>query len=72
MYSNTFTGASQYDSLIQGTSFNQCFNYNSISINPGFKPYFDQKFYAQADYKFLPIDSNVHAHVMAVGFGINF
>lgn len=46
LYSNTFTGASQYDPLIQGTSFNQCFNYNSISINPGFKPYFDQKFYA--------------------------
>jgi len=64
-----FTGASQYDPLIQGVNYNQSFNYNSVSINPGFRLYFDDKVYFQTDYRYLPIGSNINAHLIALGFG---
>ena len=48
------------------------YDFNSISINPGFRLYFDQKFYTQADYKFLPIESNINAHIVAIGLGLTF
>lgn len=60
------------DPAIQTIYGDNRYQFNSLSINPGFRLYFDQKFYAQADYKFLPIESNVNAHIIAIGLGINF
>ena len=67
-----FTGASQYDPLIQGVNYNQSFNYNSVSINPGFRLCFDDKVYLQTDYKYLPIGSNLNTHLISLGLGMNF
>jgi len=46
-------------------------NYSSISINPGFRVFFDSTVYFQADYKYLPIATNVNVHFAGVGLGIN-
>jgi hypothetical protein len=60
------------DPAFQGRSFEMTESYNSLSINPGFRIYFDEKIYFQADYKFLPIESNINAHILALGIGIKF
>jgi len=70
--SAAFLVASQYDPLIQGGNVKGSFNYNSISINPGFRFFIDQKLYIQTDYKYLPIDSNLNVHLIAIGLGLNF
>jgi hypothetical protein len=48
------------------------YNYNSLSINPGFRIFFNDNVYFQSDYKYLPIESNINAHLIAIGFGMNF
>jgi hypothetical protein len=68
-YLNSFDPA---DPGFQSVSSELKYDFNSISINPGFRLYFNQKFYAQADYKFLPIESNIDAHFIAIGLGIHF
>ncbi len=72
-YTINYIQLSPYDPLIQpNLNSTQSYNFNSISINPGFRLFFNQKFYAQADYKFLPIQSNINGHILAIGLGINF
>lgn len=60
------------DPAIQTISTTVKYDYNSISINPGFRLYFDKQFYAQADYKYLPIKTNFNVHLIAIGVGMHF
>lgn len=61
----------QFDPLFNPTNAEMKFNYNSVSINPGFRVFFDSTVYFQADYKYLPIATNVNVHFIGVGLGIN-
>ncbi len=58
------------DPAFQGRSFEIIESYNSLSINPGFRLYFNDKIYFQTDYKYLPIESNINAHILALGIGL--
>lgn len=60
------------DPAFQSGTFTRTDSYNSFSINPGFKVMFKEQFYFQADYKFLPIEANTTAHLIAIGIGLNF
>jgi hypothetical protein len=60
------------DPAFQTISNTVKYGYNSISINPGFRLYFDSQFYAQADYKYLPVKTNFNVHLIAIGVGIHF
>lgn len=60
------------DPAFQSGNFKQSLNFNSLSINPGFRLFFDDKIYFQTDYKYLPVGSNVNAHFIALGFGMHF
>jgi hypothetical protein len=48
------------------------YNFDSISINPGFRLFMDTNLYFQTDYKYLPIKSNINAHLISIGFGYKF
>ena len=48
------------------------YNFDSVSINPGFRLFMDKNFYFQTDYKYLPIKSNINAHLISIGFGLSF
>lgn len=71
-YTVSYSQLPSFDPLIQQSNSTRSFNYNSISINPGFRLYFDDKIYFQTDYKYLPIGSNINAHFIALGLGMNF
>jgi hypothetical protein len=71
-YTVSYSQLPSFDPLIQQSNSTLSFNYNSVSINPGFRLYFDDKVYFQTDYKYLPIGSNINAHLIAIGFGMNF
>jgi hypothetical protein len=60
------------DPAFQARSFEIKETYNSLSINPGFRLYFNDKVYFQTDYKYLPIESNINAHILALGIGLKF
>jgi outer membrane protein W len=60
------------DPAFQARSFEIKETYNSLSINPGFRLYFNDKVYFQTDYKYLPIESNINAHILALGMGLKF
>jgi hypothetical protein len=60
------------DPAFQARSFENTETYNSLSINPGFRLYFNDKIYFQTDYKYLPIESNINAHILALGMGLKF
>jgi outer membrane protein W len=60
------------DPAFQTISNTVKYDYNSISINPGFRLYLNNQFYAQADYKYLPIKTNFNVHLIAIGAGIQF
>ena len=45
---------------------------NSISINPGIRFYLEKVLYFQADYKYLPIETNLNGHLFAIGIGFRF
>jgi hypothetical protein len=60
------------DPAFQARSFENTETYNSLSINPGFRLYFNDKIYFQTDYKYLPIESNINAHFLALGMGLKF
>jgi hypothetical protein len=71
-YTVSYSQLPSFDPLIQQSNSTLSFNYNSISINPGFRLYFDDKVYFQTDYKYLPIGSNINAHFITLGLGMNF
>lgn len=71
-YTVSYSQLPSFDPLIQQSNSTLSFNYNSVSINPGFRLYFDDKVYFQTDYKYLPIGSNINAHLIAIGLGMNF
>lgn len=71
-YTISYSQLPSFDPLIQQSNSTMSFDYNSISINPGFRLYFDNKVYVQTDYKYLPIGSNINAHLFALGFGMIF
>jgi len=48
------------------------YNFDSFSINPGFRLFMDRNLYFQTDYKYLPIKSNINAHLISIGFGYKF
>ena len=48
------------------------YNYDSVSINPGFRLFMDKSLYFQTDYKYLPIKSDINAHLISIGFGLSF
>jgi hypothetical protein len=48
------------------------YNFDSVSLNPGFRLFMDKKLYFQTDYKYLPIKSNINAHLISIGFGFTF
>lgn len=48
------------------------YNFDSFSINPGFRLFTDSNLYFQTDYKYLPIKSNINAHLISIGFGYKF
>ena len=48
------------------------YNFDSLSINPGFRLFMDKNLYFQTDYKYLPIKSNINAHLISIGFGLSF
>lgn len=58
------------DPAFQNGNFAETESFNSLSINPGFRLYFNDKVYFQTDYKYLPIESNINAHILALGMGI--
>lgn len=60
------------DPAFQSGNFEETETYNSLSINPGFRLYFNDKIYFQTDYKYLPIESNINAHILALGIGLKF
>jgi hypothetical protein len=45
------------------------YNFDSVSINPGFRLFMNKNLYFQTDYKYLPIKSNINAHLISIGFG---
>jgi outer membrane protein W len=65
-----FNVSSPVDPLIQGSNTEVTNSFNSLSINPGFRLYFNDKIYFQTDYKYLPIESNINAHILALGIGL--
>ena len=48
------------------------YNFDSVSINPGFRLFMDTNLYFQTDYKYLPIKSNINAHLISIGLGYTF
>lgn len=48
------------------------YNFDSVSINPGFRLFMDDNLYFQTDYKYLPIKSNINAHLISIGLGYTF
>jgi len=48
------------------------YNFDSFSLNPGFRLFIDKNLYFQTDYKYLPIKSNKNAHLISTGFGYTF
>ncbi|WP_396170149.1 outer membrane beta-barrel protein [Flavobacterium sp.] len=48
------------------------YNYDSVSINPGFRLFMDKSLYFQTDYKYLPVKTNFNLHLFTVGIGIQF
>ncbi|GAB3722262.1 outer membrane beta-barrel protein [Flavobacterium koreense] len=67
-----FNISSPVDPLIQGSNTEVTNSFNGLSINPGFRLYFNDKVYFQTDYKYLPIESNINAHILALGMGLKF
>ncbi|GAA4045633.1 outer membrane beta-barrel protein [Flavobacterium chungnamense] len=60
------------DPAFQSGNFEETESFNSLSINPGFRLYFNDKIYFQTDYKYLPIESNINSHILALGIGLKF
>lgn len=48
------------------------YNFDSVSINPGFRLFMDDNLYFQADYRYLPVKTNFNLHLFTVGIGIQF
>lgn len=48
------------------------YNFDSVSINPGYRLFMDDNLYFQIDYKYLPIKSNINAHLISIGLGYTF
>ena len=48
------------------------YNFDSVSINPGFRLFMDKNLYFQTDYKYLPIKSDINTHLISIGFGLSF
>lgn len=48
------------------------YNFDSFSINPGLRLFVDKNVYFQSDYKYLPIKSNINAHLISIGLGLTF
>lgn len=48
------------------------YNFDSVSFNPGFRLFTGKNLYFQTDYKYLPIKSNINAHLISIGFGYKF
>ena len=48
------------------------YNFDSVSINPGFRLFMDKNLYFQTDYKYLPVKTNFNLHLFTVGIGIQF
>ncbi len=48
------------------------YNFDSVSINPGFRLFMYTNLYFQTDYKYLPIKSNINAHLISIGLGYTF
>ena len=48
------------------------YNFDSVSINPGFRLFMDTNLYFQTDYKYLPIKSNINANLISIGLGYTF
>ncbi len=60
------------DPAFQSGNFEETESFKSLSINPGFRLYFNDKIYFQTDYKYLPIESNINSHILALGIGLKF
>jgi len=61
----------EFDPLFNPSNAEIKFNYNNVSINPGFRVFFDSTVYLQADYKYLPLKANTNLHILAFGLGLN-
>ena len=48
------------------------YNFDSVSINPGFRLFMNDNLYFQADYRYLPVKTNFNLHLFTVGIGIQF
>jgi hypothetical protein len=61
-----------YDPLFNPIYSPITYNFDSFSINPGLRLFIDKNIYFQTDYKYLPIKSNINAHLISVGLGLTF
>ena len=48
------------------------YNFDIVSINPGFRLFMNDNLYFQADYRYLPVKTNFNLHLFTVGIGIQF